>query len=110
MIDIDFLALEYDKGEPVALVEYKHENAKRCFSTHPSYRALINLGNRAGLPIFAVRYAEDFSWWLVVPLNDEARKYLSGRKEMTEREWVELLYRMRGLELPDGLFGNLEEI
>jgi hypothetical protein len=27
---------------------------------------------------------------------------------MTEREWVELLYRMKGLELPEDLLDNAE--
>lgn len=110
MLDIDFLALEYDKGVSVAIVEYKHENAEKQYSSHPSYRALRDLGDKADLPVFAVRYAGDFSWWLVVPLNSKAKQVVPERKKMTEREWVEVLYRLRNYELPDGLFDGLEEI
>lgn len=103
MVDIDFLALEYDNGKAAALVEYKHEFAQTQYSSHPSYAAMIDLGNRAGIPVLAVRYAEDFSWWRVVPLNDEARKHLPVRAELSTRQYVELLYKIRGREMPPGI-------
>ena len=103
-IDIDFLLLEYDRGKATALEEYKHEQAKPQKASHPTYQALIDLGNRAGIPVLAVRYAGDFSWWRVVPLNECARRWLPERAEMTEEEYVTLLYRMRGYDVPDGLF------
>jgi hypothetical protein len=108
-VDLDFLFLEYDKGQPVALVEYKHERAAPQWASHPTYQAIINLGNRAQLPVFAVRYADDFSWWRVVPLNEQAKQWLSERQEMTEKEWVTLLYRMRGYDLPEDIF-NYQEV
>lgn len=100
-LDIDFLMVEYDSGEPAAIVEYKHEQAARQRSSHPSYRAMIQLGNRAGVPVVAVRYADDFSWWRVVPLNKRAREYIPETATMTEREWVAILYLMRGRTLTD---------
>ena len=99
-VDIDFLLVEYDRGQPVALVEYKHERAAPQYITHPSYRALIMLGNLAGLPVFTVRYAGDFSIWKVMPLNKAAERYCPKRVAMDELEWVTLLYRMRGRETP----------
>ena len=92
--------LEYDKGKAVALVEYKHERAETATSGHPSYRALIDLGTRAGIPVFAVRYADDFAWWRVVPLNQCAHEYLAEPRQMVEDEWVAFLYRLRGAEVP----------
>lgn len=101
-IDIDFLMVEYDHGKAVALVEYKHECAAPQKPSHPSYRALVDLGNRAGLPVLAVRYADDFSWWRVVPLNQAAKQWLPDRQVMGELDWVRLLYRMRGYDsVPD---------
>jgi len=41
--------LEYDKGKAVALIEYKHEQAPTQYVSHPTYQALIDLGNRADL-------------------------------------------------------------
>jgi hypothetical protein len=94
--------IEYDHGKAVALVEYKHEGAKPQLPSHPSYRALVDLGNRAGLPVLAVRYADDFSWWRVVPLNQAAKQWVPDRQVMGEPDWVRLLYRMRGYEsVPD---------
>jgi len=53
--------LEYDRGKAVAIVEYKHEKAAKQYVSHPSYQAIIDLGNKAGIPVFACRYAGDFS-------------------------------------------------
>jgi len=103
-INLDFLFLEYDRGKATALVEYKHEEAVPVQSWHPSYRALVDLGDRAGLPVFAVRYAADFSWWWVQPLNGRAGDWLPDGQRLSEREWVELLYRIRGQPLPQEKF------
>lgn len=103
-VDLDFLFLEYDRGRAVALVEYKHEKAAPQYAMHPTYQAMVDLGTRAGVPVFACRYANDFSWWAVVPLSAGARSWLPERQTMTEREWVSFLYRLRGYELPDDLF------
>lgn len=103
-IDIDFLMVEYDLGNPVAIVEYKNEHAAPQKASHPSYRAIIKLGDLAGRPVFAVRYADDFSWFLVVPLNGVAKNFMPDRQKMSEQEWVSLLYRLRGRsfkETPD---------
>lgn len=103
-VDLDFLFLEYDKGQPVAIVEYKHEKAATQFASHPTYQAMINLGTRANIPVFAARYKNDFSTFVVVPLNDIAKSKLPERKTMTEREWVTFLYEIRGYIPPEQLF------
>jgi hypothetical protein len=103
-VDLDFLMLEYDQGKAVAIVEYKHERAAPQYPTHPSYRAMADLGNRAGIPVFGVRYANDWSWWRVTPLNDHARKWVPQQARMTEEQWITLLYQIRGTEVPQDLF------
>jgi len=105
-IDIDFLFLEYDKGKAVALVEYKHEHAKPQERKHPSIMAMVDLGDRAGVPVFGVRYADDFSWWTITSLNVSARELVPEQTTITEKEWVTLLYKMRGYDLPENLFDN----
>jgi len=107
-VDLDFLFLEYDKGQPVAIVEYKHENAAPQFASHPTYQAIINLGTRAGVPVFAARYKQDFSKWIIVPLNGIARDKLPKRKNMTERQWITFLYELRGYTPPSQLFEDLK--
>lgn|SRR3990167_3462166 len=103
-VDLDFLFLEYDKGKAVALVEYKHENAAPQYRTHPTYQAMIDLADRAGIPCIGCRYAWDFSWFRAVALNVNAKKWIKEPLNMTEREWVTLLYKMRGYEPPESLF------
>ncbi len=99
-IDIDFLMVEYDEGKSLAIVEYKNENATPQKRTHASYQALIDLGNRACLPVFFVRYATDFSWWKVTALNEYAEEFVPKTIKITEKEWVEILYSLRGRKLP----------
>lgn len=103
-VDLDFLFLEYDKGKAVALVEYKHENASPQFRTHPTYQAMIDLATRADIPCIACRYAGDFLWWRATPLNQQAKVWLPVQQQMPEREWVTLLYRIRGYDVPADLF------
>ncbi|MFH1031095.1 MAG: hypothetical protein V1767_00790 [Chloroflexota bacterium] len=95
-IDIDFLLVEYDFGKAVALVEYKEEHVELPSFTHPSYLALKDLGDRAQIPVFIVRYAGDFSWWNVEPINSFGFKKLSKGRRMTKKEWVTFLYFLRG--------------
>ena len=109
-VDLDFLLLEYDRGKAVAIVEYKHEYALPQIATHPSYQAMIDLGTRAGIPVFACRYKSDFTQWNIVPLNNEAKQLMpNGRVLMTERQWVTFLYKIRGYDLPQGIF-NYENL
>jgi hypothetical protein len=103
-IDLDFLFLEYDRGKAVAIVEYKHEFAAPQVASHPTYQAMIDLGDRARIPVFAVRYKGDFSEWLVVPLNGLAKEKVPVRTKMTEKEWVTCLYEIRGYTPPAHLF------
>lgn len=103
-VDIDFLMVEYDKAKVAGLVEYKNEWAAPQYSSHPSYKALIDLADRAGVPFLACRYGSDFSWWKVVPMNSRAKKLLREPAELSERGFVDLLYRMRGRQMPADLF------
>lgn len=107
VVDLDFLFLEYDRGQPVAIVEYKNEHARIQHSCHPTYQALINLGTRASIPVFASRYSDDFSKWVVVPLNEFAKQHLAVKTTMTEREWVSFLYKIRGYVAPKQLLDGL---
>ncbi|NPV52204.1 MAG: hypothetical protein HPY71_01620 [Firmicutes bacterium] len=107
-IDIDFLLIEYDHGRASAIVEYKHEKARLRNWSLASYLAMIDLGDRAGVPVFVCRYAGDFSWWQVIPLNGKAREYLRKETMMTEGEWVSFLYELRGSAVPEGVLENIE--
>lgn len=113
--DIDFLLNEYDGGKTKALIEYKHEGSSVNFlnptsGMHPkSYDALRDLSNRAGIPIFVVRYKEDFSFWQVFSLNDIAKAFLKSEETlMTEKEYVTFLYKLRGMDhVPIEIYSKL---
>lgn len=112
--DVDWL--EYDHGLAIALIECKHERAPQAFTTDPNTRALLDLGWRAKLPVFAVRYAwrikigtpeeirlGGLAWCLVTPLNDLARTECPARVRLSEEEYVRLLYRLRGRLIPSSV-------
>ncbi len=105
--DLDFLFMEYDRGKAAAIVEYKNEHAAPQRAIHPTYQAMIDLGNRAGLPVFACRYSDDFTVWKAVPLNGKAREFLPKRKALTEQEWVKLLYSIRGYDVPQEVLDGI---
>ena len=67
---------------------------------------MIDLGNRANVPVFGCRYKNDFSSWFIIPLNSIAKKWLPERTKMTEQQWVTFLYKIRGYKLPQSLFDN----
>lgn len=108
-VDLDFLFLEYDQGRASAIVEYKHEQARWPLNAgHPTYQAMIDLGDRANVPVFAVRYKADYSRYRAVPMNNCARKWLPKTTTMLESQWVSLLYKIRGREFPAEELANLQ--
>jgi hypothetical protein len=97
-VDLDLVLCEYDGGRPVALVEYKHRDA-RLDLTHRSYQALRALGQTLSgeLPVLVASYcAED--WWVIVyPLNAAAEAhYPTHARRLSEQEWVRSLWALRG--------------
>lgn len=106
-VDLDFLFLEYDRGKASAIVEYKNEHAAPQYASHPTYQAMIDLGDRAGVPVLACRYSDDFTQWKVTPLNSTAKKIIPERQTLDETGWVRLLYRIRGYELPQSVIEGI---
>ena len=104
---IGFLTFEHKDGKMIAIIEYKNEHAQTQYASHPTYRAMIDLGNRAGIPVIACRYSDDYSSYMAVPLNAKAREYIPNRTEYDERGWVKELYRMRGREVPEEVFSGM---
>ncbi len=53
----------------------------------------------------ACRYKSDFTQRNIVPLNTKAKGLMpNGRTQMSERQWVTFLYKIRGHDLPQELF------
>lgn len=106
--DIGFLTFEHEDGKMIAIIEYKKEIAQTQYASHPTYRAVIDLGERARIPVIVCRYNSDFSTWRAVPLNAEARKIIPNRTEYDELGWVKELYRMRGREVPEEVLSGMK--
>jgi hypothetical protein len=50
----------------------------------------------------------DFRVFRVTPLNQYAHRFLFfDRTEMSEKEWVRFLYRIRGYEVPEEVLEGL---
>lgn len=110
VVDLD--AIEANKhGEPVALFEYKHQNTKlwpEDFSNF-NFSVLISVANRAKLPFFCTKYAEDFTWFKVKPLNEKARKIMATTETFSEQEYVVFLYELRGEKASEEVLEKLND-
>lgn len=106
--DIGSLTFEHEDGKMFAIIEYKNQQAMKQYASHPTYRAVIDLGDRAGIPVIVCRYNDDFSRYVAVPLNMEARKIIPNRTEYDEIGWVKELYRLRGREVPEEVLAGMK--
>lgn len=107
-VDIDFLLTEYDRGKPVALIEYKEMRnfeGDNIDLNHPSYTAIADLGDQRleSIPFYVARYDKDPWWFRVKPANETARAtwHLDGDEwqNLTEKDFVKGLYKLRGRSL-----------
>ena len=99
-VDLDFVMCEYHYGMPVALVEYKHMNAKAVDRSQPTYRALIALADgyrHRELPAFVARYESDNATFIIEPLNLHAKRHFGNvaGSRMCEQDFVRHLYLLR---------------
>jgi hypothetical protein len=115
-VDVDFLLCEYSNNLPKALIEYKHRSAasERCkWNGNQVPRILFKsaiatlrmLAERACLPFYVAFYDEDWTYE-VYQLHD-AERYCVHRHDFTETEYVEFLYKLRGMKMPEELHGKL---
>lgn len=99
-VDIDFL--EYDHSKAVALVEYKRrinlEKAEPYLDAN--IEALIDLGNRAGIPVFCVFYTPNLKRFRAFGLNDRGKGYGPPEEAISEYKYVDFLYYIRGRTMP----------
>lgn len=107
-VDIDFLLLEYDTGKPSALVEYKRFGAQAVALNSPTYKAIRALADAANIPFLVVFYNPAAGWWYyAAPANAVAKQQIPARRYYSEREYVSLLYRLRGRTAPIELLNRL---
>jgi len=107
-VDLDFLMLEFNYQEPVALVEYKHVNASLHTLHAGRYEALRKLCDgfhreRNGrfehdpVPCLVARYNPADWSFRVTPLNDRARAHYAHciGCALTEQRFVRSLHLLR---------------
>lgn len=118
MEDID--SIEYDENDlPVALVETKFGYIKLIDTNNGQFKRAKNTAALLGVPAFCVVYLifgapidgklqlisevtkpQDLEphhvQYLVIPLNQRACSFVSHQCQMTELQYVELLYKLRG--------------
>lgn len=100
-VDIDFLLVEYDRGLPCAVLDYKHSNTKQINHEHPSVKAIRELcaSRRNAVPYFTVKYAEDCKMFQVIPMNSAAVSHIRGQWElMDEQVFIEFQQRLRDVQ------------
>ena len=116
-VDLDFLMVEYNLGKPVGLVEYKHFMASEPNLLHPTYRAIVDLGDNyrpddgrdAGLPVLIAFYWPDVWAFRVHPLNDSARRWFTDGAVISEREFVTRLYAVRAYTVSTSVLAKLND-
>ena len=117
-VDVDFLLCEYSSNVPRALIEYKHKMAgvERCeWSGKMVPRVLFKsaiktlrlLAERAKLPFFVAFYDDDDDWSYEVYELYDGETYCMNKYDFTETEFVKLLYKLRGMKMPEELDGKL---
>ncbi len=107
-VDLDFLFLEHSNGKAHAIIEYKSEHSRKRYASSPVYQALIDLCNKAAIPAISCRYSDDYSTYKATPLNVYARNYLHETKDLSEAEWVSLLYEIKGQVVSAELLENMK--
>jgi len=117
-VDIDFLMLEFNRGQPIAIIEYKRFTAQEPNPKHPSYRALSTLADgyagysmaideHGPLPCLIAFYWPKIWAFRIKLLNDAASACFDDGEMLTERAYVKRLYWMRRTECPAPLVAGL---
>lgn len=93
---------EFDRREPVAIIEYKDRRA-RLDSGDANNTTLRRLADRANLPFLIVVYDTDQVQFGVVPMNSQAKGFVPEKQILSEEKYVELLYRIRNRVMPEDI-------
>ena len=103
MVDIDFLAVEYNRNLPVALIDYKASLPYTINLQASNYATLAGMATRLAIPFMVAFYSPTYWWFNTLAGNDLARNTVGQSRWFSEREYVALLYQLRKLPLPTDL-------
>jgi hypothetical protein len=107
MTDLDFVCIESRFSDPVALIEYKAMRPRELQTS--SLNAIRKLANLAALPFFITFYLERFPAFWVEPRNERAAAMIDASEAIavSEREYVDFLFALRGEYAPTGVLESL---
>ena len=98
-VDLDKVLIEYDRGRPKAVIDYKHVNSKNVDWVSPSFSAMRELcsARTYEIPLMVVRFDDRLTEFAVQPVNLTASAILSGnpRRKMTEQQYKIFLETVR---------------
>lgn len=120
-MDVDFM--EYKDGKPVGLFETKFGLIRNIDLNAESFDALCELAadrypvfctvyypmckdhqllgvEREGVPLAHIQF-------VIIPVNEKARRLIPSRKRMSEKEYVQFLYDLRGEAVPTEIENKL---
>lgn len=115
--DLDLILLELAPvGALAALIDYKLGVDRKIGETEATLvKRIGELGERATLPAFCVRYGNSNGrqpWrFKVYPLNSYAKGSMpfARGEAISERDYVRFLYQLRGLKLPVDVAQDLDD-
>jgi hypothetical protein len=92
------------------LMGHKHFRARPVNAGAPVFMALRHLADRAEIPFLVAWYWPDSWAFRVYPMNDLARAHFEDPEDLTERAYVQRLYRLRRLTLVRSLSESLLDV
>lgn len=106
-VDVDFMLLEYDGGQPKAIIDYKNRRDLRWIRDTKNLQAQSNLYDVDGnqLPFFVVIYETRDWYYKIYAINAAANDWFERLnceepQILSEYHYVRFLYKIRGREMP----------
>jgi hypothetical protein len=106
-VDVDFMLIEYDTGEPKAVIDYKRRTDAGWKRDSSNLKAMSRLYDVNGnqLPFFVAQYETRDWYYTVHAINAAAQDWFdrlncSDAQLLKEYDFVRFLYILRGREMP----------
>ena len=84
-------------NQPIAMVEARHESAALGdINADPGMQAVVEVANKAMLPLFGMRYPTGNAWITLAPLNRIAMKVIRKPTMMNQAEFLRFRAQLAG--------------
>lgn len=98
-IDLDMICLEFSRGKPAALIEYKHHRSKMTeaeIAKSKAMQAICILANNSHIPFFVVKYKPDGPLFKICGVNYAAKKWFEKPTLLDEEKFISFHRALRG--------------